>query len=72
MPNPKKWRIVAPVGNLIVAKDQMTEQELRDYGLSLIQDTDDQSKTWEEKVKKDPIENVTEWLEMQGYTITEV
>ena len=64
----QKYKVKAPVGN-IIAKDVMTEKELREFIPSLIQDPD-QAETWIEKAKEDKVEELINWLEQAGYQIS--
>jgi len=64
-----KYKVMAPIGNLL-AKDTMTEKELREYVLSLIQESDAVD-SWQEKAAKDPLEDLLKWLRVAGYTITQ-
>jgi hypothetical protein len=65
------WEVKPPIGNLMVPKPQMNEKDLREYALQINQN-EDQVDVWKEKVEKDPIDTVIEWLRMSGYTVTEV
>lgn len=65
-----KYKVKGPVGNFI-HKEVMTEEELREFIPTLIQD-EDQAETWKEKAKKDPIEDLIELLVQAGYSVTPV
>jgi len=65
-----KYKVMAPIGNLL-AKDTMTEKELREYVLSLIQDPN-MVDSWQEKASKDSIEDLLNWLRVAGYKITQL
>ena len=56
---------------MIIPKEIMTEEELREFMPQLIGDAE-QAETWREKANKDPIEDVTDWLKQAGYGIEEV
>jgi len=66
----KKYKVRGPVGSTI-AKEIMTEKELREFIPSLIQDPD-QAEVWIEKAEKDDIEELVEWLKQAGYEVTEI
>jgi hypothetical protein len=61
----KRYTIQAPIGNIIVPKEVMTERELREYAAQVATDA-----VWKEKAMQDPIESVVEWLALAGYNIT--
>lgn len=61
----KKYSIQAPIGNVIVPKELMTEQELRQYAAQVTTDP-----VWKEKMLVDPIEEVLQSLGRAGYNIT--
>lgn len=79
------YKIFPPLGSMVLSKEIMTEAELRDFAyqvvnqgrdnaseeLGQVSDADYES-VWAEKVKKDPIADVVEWLKPLGYQITEV
>ena len=67
----KKYKINPPMGSIVIPKEIMTEDELREFMPQLIGDAE-MAETWKEKAKKDPIEDVTEWLKQAGYIIEEV
>lgn len=71
MNNEKKYKLQAPIGNIIIPKEVMTEKELREFVPQLVQDAE-QNAIWKEKAAKDPIESVVDWLRQAGYTVTEV
>lgn len=66
-----KYTLVGPVGNLITPPQPMTGKTLREFALQLIQD-DESNAVWREKVEKDEIDSVIEWLTNAGYTVTTV
>ena len=66
--NEKTYKVSAPIGSIVIPKEQMTEKELREFVVQLIQDPQE-SETWREKAEKDPIGSVVEWLENNGYSI---
>lgn len=65
----KKFKVTAPIGNVVV-KELMNEGELREFAGQLIQDASSAS-VWHEKAAKDPIQEVVDWLRQSGYTIEE-
>jgi hypothetical protein len=65
----KTYKIVAPVGNMVIPKEIMNEKELREFAGQLSNESE-MSETWIEKSKKDKIENVVEWLTSAGFTIS--
>ena len=64
-----KYKVMSPIGNLL-AKDTMTEKELREYVLSLIQDPYIID-SWQERASKYSIEDLLNWLRVAGYKITQ-
>lgn len=64
----KKYKLNPPVGSLVLPKEWMNEQEVREFMPQLVQESD-QSEVWKEKAIKDPIENVIEWLNRAGYQV---
>ncbi len=72
MPNQKKYKISPPLGNIMIPKEIMTEQEVREFAPQIVQDSDMTSDTWREKITKDPIEDVVDWLRSAGYIVNEV
>lgn len=67
----KQYKLQAPIGNTIIPKEVMNEKELREFMPQLIQDPEI-LEIWTEKVSKDPIEEVVEWLQKSGYKVTEL
>ena len=66
----KTYKVSAPVGSIVTPKDVMTEKELREFMPQLVADPE-QNETWKEKVAKDPIEELINWLRMSGFKVTE-
>lgn len=64
------YKLNPPIGNHILKKDVMTEEELREYALQIIPRTSGSVEIWNEKITKDPIENVIDWFKSAGYIIT--
>ncbi len=64
----KKYRLNPPLGSMVVPKEPMTEEELRDFIPKLVGDPDTYE-TWKEKAQKDPIENLIILLEQAGFII---
>lgn len=67
----KKYKINPPMGSMMIPKEIMTESELREFMPQLIGESE-MAETWREKAKKDPIEEVIEWLKQSGYEVEEV
>lgn len=74
----KKYKVSAPSGSTIISipykpntENVFTEKELREYAMQLIHDPS-WTDSWKEKVSKDPIESVIEWLSSAGYQINEL
>lgn len=65
----KKYKIKAPIGTSIVPNEEMNEDQLRNHALQLLQEKDD---IWTEKITKDPIEDVVDWLRNLEYKIEEI
>jgi hypothetical protein len=66
----KEYKVEAPIGNVVVPKEVMNEKELRDFA-SQIANNSVPPEVWQEKVQKDEIELVVEWLNQAGYSVTE-
>ena len=67
----KTYHVKQPLGNHLLPKEVMLEGELREYAMQVLQPQDGTSEmTWQEKIQKDPIDNVVEWLKALGYTVT--
>lgn len=66
-----KFKVTPPVGNLVVSKEVMNEDEVRELMVQLIQDSDS-DEVWREKALNDPIEQVVEFLEEIHYKIEKV
>lgn len=66
----KKYKVMGPIGSML-AKETMTEKELREFIPTLIQDAD-QSEIWIEKAEKDEIDELVVWLQQAGYEVTEI
>ena len=64
------YKITPPISTIIIPKELMTESDLRDFIPQLIQDSE-QSEVWREKVAKDPVEYLIEWLKQSGYEVIE-
>jgi len=62
-----KYKLMAPLGSIIVPKEVMTEGELRIFAMQIAQ-----TQPWIEKAEKDPIAQVVQWLQDVGYSVTEV
>lgn len=66
-----KYKVEAPVGNIVVPNKPITEEELRNFVVQIVQDANENA-VWLEKAAKDPIESVVEWLQNAGYTVDKV
>lgn len=64
----KKYKVTAPIGNIVPPKDMLTEKELRIYAYSLIRDTEEHA-VWSDKIQNDPIESVIEWLNFTEHKV---
>lgn len=62
-----KYKLMAPLGSIIVPKEVMTEGELRIFAMQIAQE-----QPWIEKAEKDPMPMVLQWLRDSGYSVTEV
>lgn len=67
----KTFKITAPLGNNVIPKEKMSEQELREFALQILQN-EELGDVWVEKIQQDPIAEVVEWLTQSGYQIVEV
>jgi len=70
MSNKIIYKINPPISNVILKKDVMNDEELREYALQIIPRGSDSVEIWKEKITKDPIENVIDWFRSAGYIIT--
>lgn len=66
----KKYKVIPPVGSIVVAKEFLTEAELRTFALQ-INNVEENREVWAEKIEKDPVEQVVEWFRGAGFTVTE-
>jgi|CXWL01.1.fsa_nt_gi hypothetical protein len=66
-----KYKIKPPFGSNIVSKEVMTETELRAFVPQIMGDAE-AAEVWKEKVAKDKIEDIIDWLRSAGYIVTEV
>ncbi|MCK5614535.1 hypothetical protein KAR91_72390 [Candidatus Pacearchaeota archaeon] len=66
--NKKLYKISAPVGNLLMPKEQMNEEELRDFFPQVVQEPE-MVEVWKEKAAKDPVKDLVEILQRAGYII---
>jgi hypothetical protein len=69
--NERKFKVKAPLGSLVASKEVMTESEVREFALQLINDSEERE-IWKQKVEKDPIEDVLNWVNITDFTITEL
>lgn len=60
------WRVVAPEGMNIITNLGMNDEELRRFAKTLITDNNE---TWDEKIKRDHIQEVINYLKKLGYTV---
>lgn len=68
-----KYKIKPPLGSVVISKEYMTEQELRDFALQIVSEPDTtEGKIWVEKITKDSIADVVEWLTRSGYEVEEI
>ncbi len=63
----KTFKIKAPMGNIMLPKETMTESEVRYYASQIAS-----TKTFKEKAAKDPIAEVVGYLNQAGFSVTEV
>jgi len=66
----KLYRVSPPESIFVsaVSKPEMDEEQLREFTMQIIQDPS-QADTWREKILKDPVENVLEWLKASGFIV---
>lgn len=69
--NERRFKVKAPFGSLVASKETMTESEVREFALQLINESEEHE-IWSEKIKKDAIEDVLSWVKITGFTITEL
>ena len=67
----KKYTIKAPVGTYLAPEGPIDENQLREFALQINNNEEGQD-VWIEKIQKDDIESVVEWLEGIGYEIEAV
>lgn len=68
MKKEKLYRVKSPLGNVIVPKDLMNEEELRDFFPQIVQDPAVVD-IWMEKAMKDPIMHLVELLQRADYSV---
>lgn len=69
----KAFKLLAPVGSIVTFKESMTEKEIREFTLQILSNqADEEMDVWEEKIKKDPIESVIEYLRSAGYIVEQI
>ena len=68
----KRYKISPPIGTIIVPKAIMTEKDVREFAPQIVQDPEVKSEVWLEKIAKDSIEDVVDWLRSAGYIVTEL
>lgn len=59
----KKYILKAPIGSVIAPMGAINEQQLRDYGVQIADET------WQAKFKNDPIEDVLGYYRSIGYVV---
>ena len=64
----KKYILKAPVGTYLAPEGPIDDKQLREFALE-INNNEEGREIWEEKIQKDEIESVVEWLEGIGYEI---
>ena len=70
MSNEKKWRVSPPLGSIMVPKEVMNEEEVREFAVQMIAEPS-QLEVWKEKLLKDSMQDVLDWLTKAGYSISE-
>lgn len=63
------YKIKAPLGNNVVPKEIMNEEELRSFALQILENQE-LGDVWVEKIQKDPIAEVVEWINKVGYEVS--
>lgn len=63
-----KFELKAPLGSTMIPKQNMTEEELRNFFPQLVQDPSTHE-IWKEKAQKDEIEDIVALLEQAGYQV---
>jgi hypothetical protein len=64
-----QYKVKSPVGNLVPPQEIMNDENLRLFAASLIMGSDE---VWKEKLQKDEIKDVIEWMSQAGYQIEKV
>lgn len=74
MKNEKVFKILAPMGITVTFKESMTEKELRELALQIMQKDGggEFDQVWKEKIEKDGIEQVVEYLTELGYIVSQI
>ena len=67
----RKFKVTTSLGNYIAPKEEMTEGEVREFALQLIQDTEEKE-VWREKVMNDDINDLLKWVNITNLTIEEI
>lgn len=67
----KKYIIQAPAGSIVAPQGAVSENVVRSFALQIIQDADAVA-VWSEKIEKDPIADILDFLRGAGYGIIEL
>lgn len=65
----KEYKVTPPIGNITVPKEVMNEKELREFAKEILPQGD---VIWTEKIEKDPIELIVDYLRRSSYQVTEI
>jgi len=67
----KKYKIISPLGNVVIPHEIMTGKQLRAFTMQLME-ANTESEVWHEKILKDPIAEVIDWLRRTNYGVEEI
>ena len=67
----RTFKINAPIGLALAPEGPLSEKQLREFAIQINQN-EEYRETWVEKIEKDEIESVIEWLEGIGYKVEAV
>lgn len=67
----KIYKVEAPVGSNLAPEGPVGESQLREFAIQVNQ-SEEYRDTWVEKITKDGIEEVVEWLKGAGFEVEEV
>lgn len=67
----RKFKVKTSLGSYIAPKETMTESEVREFALQMIND-ESEKEVWREKIAKDDIGDILRWVNITNITIEEI